>query len=343
MPVFDHNHKVNHMQYRKLGGTDLEVSAVALGCWAIIGGFNWGPQEKGESLDTIAAALEAGITFFDTAEGYGDGYSEQLVAEGLGSRRADVVIASKVSADHLAPDKLKEACERSLCNLNTDVIDLYQVHWPSREVPFDDSMRALEDLRDAGKIRYIGVSNFGPQDMREMRRVGRFESNQLPYNLLWRAIEYEIQPQCAEHNISILPYSPLMQGLLTGKFQNVADVPHDRRRTRHYSGSYELSRHGGPGYEDETFAAVDAIRVICREIDQPMTHVTLAWLLAQPAVTSVIAGARNRQQVKANAQAADLSLSPVILERLSSATAELKALLGPDPDMWSPRDESRYR
>ena len=156
------------MQYRKLGQTDLEVSVVALGCWAIIGGFNWGPQDKAESLDTIEAALDSGVNFFDTAEGYGDGASEQLLAEGLGSRRPDVIIASKVSADNLPPDKLRAACERSLRHLNTDYIDLYQVHWPSRTEPFAETMRTLEALRDEGKIRVIGVSNFGKEDLPEM-------------------------------------------------------------------------------------------------------------------------------------------------------------------------------
>ena len=280
------------MQYRKLGQTDLEVSTISLGCWAIIGGFNWGPQDKADSLDTIQAALDTGVNFFDTAEGYGDGASEQLLAEGLGNRRAEVVIASKVSADHLAPDKLKQACERSLRNLNSDYIDLYQIHWPSRDVPFDDTLRSLEDLRDAGKIRFIGVSNFGQQDLPEMLSVGRVESNQLPYNLLWRAIEFDIQPQCVEHTISILPYSPLMQGLLTGKFKSSADVPDDRARTRHYSGDRPLARHGRSGHEAETFATVERVAAICDDIDQPMAQVSLAWLLHQPAVTSVIAGAR---------------------------------------------------
>ncbi|MAS37045.1 MAG: aldo/keto reductase [Anaerolineaceae bacterium] len=332
------------MQYRTLGQTDLEVSVVAMGCWSIVGGFNWGPQDEADSLATIEAALEAGVNFFDTAEGYGDGYSEQLLARVLGSRRADVIIASKVSQNHLAAAEVKEACERSLRNLQTDYIDLYQVHWPSREIPFEETMRALEDLWTEGKIRYIGVSNFGRLDMPDMLAAGRYESNQVPYNLLWRAVEYDIQPQCVRHDISILPYSPLMQGLLTGKFHTADDVPDDRARTRHYSSHRsENTRHGTSGFEAETFAAVNAIRAICEEIEQPMAHVSLAWLLHQPAVTSVLAGARTAQQMLDNAKAGELVLSGDVVARLSMATDELKALLGPDPDMWAPADESRYR
>ena len=331
------------MNYRKLGQTDLSVSVVAMGCWAIIGGFNWGPQDENDSLDTIQAALDVGVNFFDTAEGYGDGYSEQLLSRGLGSRRPDVIIASKVSQNHLAPADLQAACERSLKHLNTDYIDLYQVHWPSREIPFADTYRALEALRDAGKIRYIGVSNFGKLDQPESLAAGRFEANQLPYNLLWRPIEVDIQPQCVAHTISILPYSPLMQGLLTGKFKTAAAVPDDRARTRHYSHERSQARHDSPGYETETFAAIAAIREIAAEINQPMAHVALAWLLQQPAVTSVLAGARNRQQMEENAVAAELALSADVVQRLSAATDNLKSKFGADPDMWAATGKSRYR
>jgi aryl-alcohol dehydrogenase-like predicted oxidoreductase len=214
---------------------------------------------------------------------------------------------------------------------------------PSREIPFADTYGALETLRDEGKIRTIGVSNFGNLDQPDMIAVGRFESNQLPYNLLWRAIEVEIQPQCVEHTISILPYSPLMQGLLTGKFKTAAEVPDDRARTRHYSHERALARHDSPGYETETFAAIDAIRDIAAELNQPMAHVSLAWLLHQPAVTSVIAGARNRQQMEENAVAAELTLSDEVVKRLSAATETLKSRFGADPDMWAATGKSRYR
>lgn len=332
------------MQYRNIGHTDLHVSTVALGCWAIIGGFNWGPQDEADSLATIEAALDAGINFFDTAEGYGEGYSEQLVARALGDRRSDVYIASKVSQDHLQAGQVREACERSLRNLNTDYIDLYQVHWPSRSVPFEETMRALEDLWDEGKVRYIGVSNFGKLDMPDMLKTGRYESNQVPYNLLWRAIEFDIQPQCVQHHISILPYSPLMQGLLTGKFRSADDVPTDRARTKHFASTRsEYSRHGGPGYEIETFAAIHAIQDICDQVGRPMEQVALAWLLHRPAVTSVIAGARSPEQVRANAKAGDLLLSDDVVRRLTEVTDHLKNLLGPDPDMWAAPADTRYR
>jgi myo-inositol catabolism protein IolS len=329
------------MEYRRLGQSELRVSAVAMGCWAIVGDSTWGPQDEDEAAATIHAALELGVNFFDTAEAYGKGYSEALLGRALAGRRAQAIIASKVSQSNLTAGDVRAACERSLKNLNTDYIDLYQIHWPSRSVPFDETIEALQQLRQQGKLRAIGVSNFGPADMDAMLEIGHFESNQLPYNLLWRAIEYEIQPRCVRHQVGILPYSPLQQGLLTGKFATAADVPDGRARTRHFSTERDQARHGEPGAEAETFAAIDAIRQLADELDQPMARVALAWLLHQPAVTSVIAGARSPQQMMDNASAAGLGLSPDMLRRLDEATTPLKTRLGKDPDMWA--SESRYR
>lgn len=266
-----------------------------------------------------------------------------MLGRALKGRRDEAVIASKVSATNLAPAAVRAACERSLQRLGTDVIDLYQVHWPSRNVSFEDTMATLLDLQSAGKIRVIGVSNFGKLDMPDMLAFGRYDANQLPYSLLWRAIEFDIQPQCVEGNISILPYSPLNQALLTGRYRNADEMPYSRTRTRHFRGDRRDSRHGTAGFETETFAAVEAIRQICADIGQEMVHVALAWLLRKPAVTSVLAGARNPQQVESNLIAGGLSLSAETMRRLDEATDDLKRKLGPDPDMWGTGEDSRYR
>ena len=244
----------------------------------------------------------------------------------------------------MAPDDIRAACERSLKRLDSDVIDLYQVHWPPRRSQsLEDVMATLLDLQREGKIRVIGVSNFGTLDMPDMLSCGRYDANQLPYSLLWRAIEFDIQPQCVDANISILPYSPLNQALLTGRYRNADEMPYSRTRTRHFRGDRRDSRHGTAGFESETFAAVDAIRAICADIGQEMVHVALAWLLHKPAVTSVLAGARNPAQVESNRIAGELRLSDETMRRLDDATDELKLKLGPDPDMWGTGDDSRYR
>ncbi len=329
------------MRRRRIGNTEIEVSVVALGCWGLIGGFTWGPQAASDSIATIHAALDAGINFFDTAEGYGEGYSEELLGRGLAARRHEAVIASKVSANHLAPGALREACERSLQNLNTDYIDLYQIHWPSRTVPLADTWRTLEDLRAEGKIRAIGVSNFGVLDLADLKALGRPVTDQLPYSLLGRAIEYHILPQCTLSGIGALCYSPLAQGLLTGKFASADDVADGRARTRHFASARPHARHGEAGCEMETFEAIAAIRDVSDRIGEPMGNVALAWLIRQAGVTAVIAGARSAGQVGQTALAGDLVLSDETVAELATATSEVKRLLGTNPDLW--QSDSRFR
>ena len=335
------------MQYRKLGRTDIPVSAIAMGCWVLAGDATWGPQDMAESIATVHAALDAGVNLFDTAEGYGGGDSESVLGQALLGRRHEAVIATKVGRANLSGGEVTRACEASLQRLRTDYVDLYQIHWPSRAVPLPETLEALERLREQGKVRAIGVCNFGLHDLSDLTKIpsrgqaiGQAETNQLPYSLLWRAIEYELRQRCVDEGIGILCYSPLAQGLLTGKFRSAGDVPDGRARTRLFSGKRSEARHGQAGCEAETFAAIDRIRHICDEIRQPMANVALAWLLHQSGVTSAIAGARRPDQIRQTAQAADLALPPEILTRLTDATEETKRIVGPNPDMW--QSESRF-
>jgi len=323
------------MQYRTIAQGNLEVSAVCLGCWALVGDATWGPQQKGDSIAAIRAALDAGITFLDTAEGYGSGYSERLIGEALGSDRDKVVIGSKVSSAHLAPEELKAACERSLRNLGTDVIDVYHIHWPSRTVPLEETVRAMEQLQAAGKIRHIAVSNFGRTDLSEILRLTVPAVNQLSYSLLWRAIEYDILPACRDANVSVSCYSPLMQGLLTGKFRSADEVPAGRARTRHFKDTRPGVRHGQPGAEEKTFATVRAIGEAARRAGMDMAAMSLAWLLAREGVATVVVGARSPEQVVKNAAAGDLKLPADLVSRLDEITKPLREKLGTNPDMWS--------
>jgi aryl-alcohol dehydrogenase-like predicted oxidoreductase len=314
-----------------------------MGCWALAGDFNWGSQEDAESIATVHAALEAGINFFDTAEAYGAGRSEEVLGRALEGHRSDVVLATKVDDAHLSREELIRACEGSLRRLRTDYIDLYQLHWPSRTVPLTETLEALDRLQREGKIRAVGVCNFGVGDLEDLLEVGRCQTDQLPYSLLARAIEYEIQPKCLDEGIGILAYSPLMQGLLTGKFASPDEVPEGRARTRHFSRERPGTRHGEPGCEGATFAAIDEIQELCDELGVPMAQVALAWVLAQPGVTSVLAGARHPEQIAETAQAAELNLAPEVLERLTRITEEVKRALGPHPDPWEAPADSRFR
>ena len=323
------------MRYRKLGQTDLNVSVVCQGTWSVATrDVFWDNQDRADSLAAIRAALDAGVTFFDTAPAYGNGESEEILGEALGSRRRETIVASKVPPTDLEPDKLRQSCERSLRALRTDYIDLYQIHWPSKTLPVEPTWRTLEALRREGKIRHIGVSNFGMSFLTEQIRLGRAESNQLPYSMLWRAVEFDIQPLCVANQMSLLCYSPLAQGLLTGKFQTADEVPEKRARTRLFSATRKMTRHGEPGCEQETFSALAEVRRVADELGQPMGRVALAWLLAQPGVASAVVGARNAVQAIENAAAAELLLDASVMARLSAITDPLKQHLGNNADPW---------
>lgn len=327
------------MKYQRLGKTDIRVSQVCLGCWAFAGDKAWGPQKDSDSIQTIHTAIDLGINFFDTAELYGNGRSEEVLGKALSGQREDLVIGTKVNSEHLSRPKLIRACEASLRRLRTDYIDLYHIHYANPEVPISETLETLEELQDKGKIRAIGVSNFGQQDLQELLTYGQVEVNQLPYSLLWRASEYEIIPICRQKDIAITCYSPLAQGLLTGKFHSAEEVPEERARTRHFSGERPMARHGEEGVESQTFSTVQAIRSLSKQTGTPMAEMALGWLLTREGVASVISGARNPEQVRQNAHAADIKLSSDVVTRLTNITEELKQKLGSNVDMY--QSESR--
>ncbi|HCF29624.1 MAG TPA: aldo/keto reductase, partial [Cyanobacteria bacterium UBA11049] len=211
------------MEKRSLGTSDIKITPILMGTWQA-GKAQWVGIEDAETIKAIRAAFDAGITTIDTAEVYGKGHSEQIVAQALSDVRSQVEYATKVFANHLKYDAVIEACEGSLKNLNTDYIDLYQIHWPSGAfnseiVPIEETMSALNELKQQGKIRAIGVSNFSCTQLEEASQYGRIDSLQPPYSLFWRYVENDAMSYCIENNISILAYSPLAQGLLTGKFE----------------------------------------------------------------------------------------------------------------------------
>jgi myo-inositol catabolism protein IolS len=332
------------MEYRKLGRSDLAVSTVCMGCWALAGGALWGDQDEQEAIGALHTALDLGVNFFDTAEGYGAGDSEIILGKAFRDRRDQAIIATKVSENHMHPAELRQACEASLQRLQTDYIDVYYLHWPSREVPFEDTLAEMDRLKDEGKIRYTGCSNFGKQDLERLLAIQHVEVNQLAYNLLFRAIEYEIVPVCLNNDVSIAPYSPLLHGILTGKFATVEEIPDGRARTRHFSPQiHPQTRHGGAGAEEETARALYGIRDICDNAGLDMTKVALAWLLAQPGVTTVIAGARSPEQIRANAEASELQLPGDVEQALTAVTEELKATFGKNADMWESEANSRIQ
>jgi len=333
------------MEYRTLGKSELEVSVITMGCWAIAGDRLWGPQDETDAIGALHAAVDVGVNFFDSAEGYGAGRSEALIGKAFkGSRRDKVIVATKAAQQNLRPADLRKACENSLRNLNMETIDVYYIHWPNWDIPLADTLGEMQRLKDEGKIRFVGCSNFGPRDLTEILALEHVEINQLAYNVLFRAIEYDIVPLCLEHEVSIAPYSPLLHGILTGKFRTLADIPDERARTRHFAPAHRsMVRHGEPGAESETTAALKAIHDICDAAGLPMGQAALAWLLAQPGVATVIVGARNPAQILANAEAVSHKLPDDVLKALTDVTAPLKAALGDNPDLWQGQANSRIR
>lgn len=325
----------------ELGNTQFAISKIALGCWGFAGGSMWGDQAKSDSIATVSAALESGINFFENAHGYGDGYSEEVLGKALLGRRHQAFIATKINVIDDADKDIAANCELSLRRLQTDYIDLLQIHWPNHQIPPEEVFQALTKLRGTGKIRAFGVSNYGVGDLTDILRVGDIATNQLPYSLLFRAIEYQIQPLCVQEDVGILCYSTLMHGLLADKFQSLADMPDSRARTRHFSKNRSGTRHDEDGCEPEVSATLQQIRQIAADLSQPVSLVSVAWILHQPGVTVAIVGARQPEQIQQIAAAAELQLNSATLQKLNQATNSVKRILGPNPDMWM--TQSRFR
>ncbi|MDK2971388.1 MAG: hypothetical protein PWP23_1143 [Candidatus Sumerlaeota bacterium] len=334
------------LERRPCGASGLDISVLGVGCWAFGGkeGDYWGAQDDNDARSLIAACLERGVTYLDVAEAYNDGRSEEALGRILEGRRGEAIIGTKIGPQFCTPSLIREHCEASLRRLRTDYIDIYMVHWPIREHSVPEAFETLKQLRDEGKIRVIGVSNFGVRDLTEAADlVPGIGINQLHYNLLSRGLEAEILPLCRKRNIGVMTYMSLLQGILTGKWKTIDEIPPVRTRTRHFRGDRPDSRHGGPGAEEEVIAALDGIRAIATELGVEMGQLALGWLAAQPGVTCVLAGARNVAQLESNIQGVTLKLSDDVLARLDATTRPVFDKLGSDADYWQSGSNSRIR
>lgn len=317
------------MEMRRLGRSNLQISPILMGTWQA-GKRMWVGISDEETTKAIRAAFDAGITTIDTAEVYGEGHSEQIVAKALSDVRDKAVYATKVFANHLKYDQVIEACDRSLQNLQTDYIDLYQIHWPSGTfnsavVPIEETMSALTKLLQQGKIRAIGVSNFSRDQLEEASQYGRIDSIQPPYSLFWRQVEKDTVRYCIENDISILAYSSLAQGLLTGKF--AADHKFDAEDNRAKNKLFQ-----GENYQRAQLA-LTKLRPIADRHQATLGNLALAWLIAQPQ-TNAIVGARNTEQAVNNALAANIELSKGELQEIDAIGRTVTEHLDDNPVMW---------
>jgi aryl-alcohol dehydrogenase-like predicted oxidoreductase len=317
------------MELRTLGKSDIKISPIIMGTWQA-GKEMWTGIDDAETTKGIRTAFEAGITTFDSAEAYGKGHSERILGNALKDVREQVVYATKVFPNHLKYDQVMESCYRSLENLQTDHIDFYQIHWPSGSfgtevVPIEESMRALNELKTQGKIRAIGVSNFPRAQLEEAASYGRIDSLQPPYSLFWRQLESDAMPYCVENTITILAYSPMAQGLLTGKF----GPDHKFEKGDHRA----HNRLFAPDNYNRIQQAIEKLRPIAARKNISLGQLALAWVIAQP-VACAIAGARNADQVAQNAIAAEIQLSADELSELDAIGRTVTDHLDDNPVMW---------
>lgn len=313
------------MQYRQLGRSGLKVSVSGLGCNNF--GRRCNPQE---TASVVHAALDAGVTLFDTADFYSAGLSEEYLGQALKGRRKDAVVATKFGLP-LAKGPYEggasrryvmQACEASLRRLGTDYIDLYQLHFPDAATPIEETLRALDDLTRAGKIRYAGSSNYSGWQIADAAWIAKtqglspFISAQNHYSLLDRTIENGTIPAAEAFGVGILPYFPLASGMLTGKYKRGQPAPNDSR----FAANPERAQ---IALTNANFDIVEKLEAFAAARQKTILDVAIAWLLAQKAVGSVIAGATRPEQVTANTAAAAWTLTPADVEEVSRMTARL--------------------
>jgi aryl-alcohol dehydrogenase-like predicted oxidoreductase len=329
------------MQMRQLASTGVQVSPLCLG--AMMFGA-WGEPDHQESIRIIHAALDAGINFVDTADVYSRGESEEIVGKALAGRRDQVFLATKVHG-RMDDDPnqfgnsrrwIIQEVENSLRRLDTEWIDLYQIHRPELDTEIDDTLSALSDLVSAGKVRYIGSSTFPPSAVVEAQWVAdkrghrRFVTEQPPYSILVRAIERELLPTCERFGIAVIPWSPLAGGWLSGRYRKGADLP-ESRRAQMVPGRYDLLL----PENQRKLEAADALAELADEAGISLIEMSLAFLLEHPAVTAPIIGPRTLEQLESQLPAAEVRLSQEVLDRIDEIVPP-GTTVNPVDDGWTP-------
>ncbi len=347
------------MEYRKCGYTEFSLSVIGTGCWAFGGGDYWGPGNQSDTNAVVRAAVDAGINYFDTAEAYNEGRSETSLGMAIrGIPRDRLIIGSKISPSHCYPRLVEQHCEASLKRLETDYLDLYMIHWPIhphsiRHFTTDESvinhpplleeaLDSMENLKKKGMIREIGISNFSRQRMQDIPAGIRITVNELPYNLLCRAIEFDTLPYCRKNGVGIIGYMTLLQGILTDLYGSLDEVPEYQRRTRHFNASGSLlSRHGEEGFEEDTADALFALRKVAADEGISMASLATRWAIANPAITSALIGARNIKKLDENIRAAEGRLSSAVLEKINRVTDTLKNKMDAHFDYYESKENDR--
>ncbi len=315
------------MQTRKLGWTDLNLTTIGYGSWALGGGdwvWSWGPQDDKVSVDTILRVVELGVNWIDTAAVYGLGHSEEVVGQALKKLSNRPILATKCGQvwdltnkvfGRLKKESVRAELEASLQRLGVDEIDLYQIHWPDPDADIEEGWSVMADLVKEGKVRYIGVSNFSVEQLKRIQPIHRVASLQPPYSMLKRDVEKDLLAYCAANQIGVVVYSPMQKGLLTGKFQaRLGQLTADDHRL------------GDPDFKDPRLKVhlelVERLKPIAARNGKSVAQLAISWVLRRPEVTSAIVGARQPAQVEETAAAGDWALSKEDIRILDMLLAE---------------------
>lgn len=300
------------MEYRPFGRTGLQVSAIGFGCWET--GGSYGHFDENEIVAAVNRAIDLGINCFDTAEGYGRGRSEDILAKALGSRRKDVLVVTKFGIGHEGRERGRDsrrgqalaAIERSLKFLNTDYVDVYLVHWPDFHTPFEETMRALEEIVQAGKARFVGVSNFSPAQLEESMATRRVDVGQYGYHLFDRRMEAEVFPYCQANGIGMMAYGSLAHGLLAGAFTPQTRFAESDWRSK--GGLFGLKLFAPENFATN-LAVVEELKTLAAGRGKTVAHLALQWVLSNPVISVGLIGFRTPAEVEASVGGLSWALS----------------------------------
>ena len=289
------------MQYMTLGQTAMKASRITFGCWEM-GGEKWKLTSDETNIQVVRTALENGVNSFDTAEGYGAGHSETILGKALEGRRKDCIIATKVSPENLNASSVRKSLEASLKRLRTDYVDIYYIHWPNPGIPMEETMSAFNKLKEEGLLRAIGVSNFSLEQLKEALKLGRIDLIQPEYSLLQRDIEKGILPFCSENRISVMSYSSIAKGILTGVFHigQTQLAEDDFRAPRRLFLKAHMEK------ESEL---IHAMKKIADTRKITLSQLAISWLLHKEGLTSALVGTQNQKHLIENIKAADIELT----------------------------------
>ena len=303
------------MKYTKLGRTGIEISTITFGCWEM-GGAMWEFTDDNNNINAVHKAMELGITSFDTAEGYGNGHSEEVLGKALAGKRKDVFLATKVQNRKLRPDNLREALADSLKRLQTDYLDLYYIHWPSFEIPLEDTIGELVRMKEKGLIRAIGVSNFRADRLCRAMELGGIDAIQTEYSLLHRGVEAEALPWCIKNNVAVMSYSSIAKGILAGVFHIIGRElsEDDFRAPRRLFTKEDM---------EKEIPIVNLVKKIADARGVSMSQVAIAWLLQKEGMTSAIVGTQNEKHLLDNVKASDLTLTAAEEAELDRVSEEV--------------------